>query len=436
MTTLLLAIFEFDSETDLDSLEDYLELLSLVTNDAAFDDVWVTVFCGCLTRATRKSICQLLQLSEDHVLQIDKLRDRSSGALLLAHAIAYLHDHQRVVVHDVNEDKTQSTHVLRQHTELTSTGSDLYSSLHQLDEFHRKNTLTQLLACLDQLLLGMSHSRSGPGQELVQLIQPLCRFVRTLNGLLLMPPTCDTPPREGYYDSMSLLDFSLDVNRLHQLSRELDPALAAIDFVSESTDFFRAGSNALGALSSVTPQYQMELLINLFCWWHTYHLAVSKELTNLGFYSAALLHTIRAFETYVFAHLTRAGKLVTRYSNRRFALLDGNLPTFEAAKVEFRNSLPLSDAEPLLSYLEDLGRYRNENKLIHGFHLPGNEVVRRARHCVKGLVSKAERLHSGAHLLRGIVSQFWQGENREGNLGRIIATALLSAHNPARVSDF
>ena len=427
MTTLLVGQLKIDSSDATVSLDELLELLSLQTTDTKFDEVWVTVFCRRLTPRTRDKICESLHVPGQHLLCFPRPLDAKSGSRLIASAIAFLGGHQTVVLYDGNSDLPFGR-LVPHSTNLNLHENGVFGYLNQLDDFHRRDRFSDIVTCLDRLLSGLEGERSSPGRALQQLLRPITRFIRTLNALLLYPPRCDCSPNEGLYDSLSLVDFSTDVDRLSKIHGELSQGFAAIDFVEPSANFFRYGSRALGVLRTAHPSGFRDVFPNVLSWWYAYHLATSKELSNLGHFSSALLHLTRAFEAYVLAHLWRLGQIEVRGLFQRLYLSDGTMPGLDTLQRALERTVPQSGMELLYADLERLRQHRNGNLLVHGFHLPNEDTVRRARVTVKGIVSCAEaQLPRGVEILRGIIGAFSKGENRRGDMGRVIAEILIGS---------
>ena len=425
MTTLLVAQLKIDSSDDSVSLDELLELLALQTTSTKFDEAWITLFCTRLSTRTRDKICQSLRVPSRRLLCFARPLDAKLGSRLLASAIAFLGGHQTVVLYDGNSDLPFGT-LMPHSTNLKLQENGVFGYLHQLDDLHRRDRFSDIVTCLDHLLSGLEDERSSPGLALQQLLRPITRFIRTLNALLLFPPQCDGGPNEGRYDSLSLVDFSVDVDRLTEIHSQLHDHFAAIDFVEPSANFFRYGSRALGVLRTAHPSRFRDVFPNVLSWWYAYHLATSKELSNLGHFSSSLLHLTRAFETYVLAYLWRLGQIQVRGFFHRLYLSDGSSPGLDTLQRALERTVLQSGMEPLYADLEKLRHLRNGSLLVHGFHMPNEETVRHARATVKGIVSCVEQqLPVGVELLRGAIGIFSKGENRRGDMGRVIAGILL-----------
>ena len=434
MTTLLVAQLKVDSSDSSASLDDLLELLSLQTTDTKFDEAWVTVCCSRLTMRTRQRICESLHIPGQRLLWIAKPLDAEVGSRLLASAIAFLGRHKRVALYDGNADLAFGN-LIPNSANFNLAANGIFGYLHQLDDFHRLDRLTDILTCLDRLLSGLRDTRSSPSRTLEQLIRPMARFIRTLDGLLLRPPPSDGTPNLGRYESLTQVDFSVDVARLNEIYGTLHRRLAVLDFVESSTNFFRYGARALGALRTAPRSRFRDVFPKVLAWWHAYHLAASKELSNLGYSSSALLHVTRAFETYVLAYLWRLDLVKVKGALQRFYLSDGTEPGLDTLQRALWRVVPLVGKELLYMGLEDLRLSRNSNLLVHGFHLPSEGSVRRARLSVKGIVSHAEeQLPSGVEILRGAIGAFWHGERRCGDMGKAVATILLRPDELGSVS--
>ena len=424
MTTLFVAQIKLEVADGTTSAGDVLEVLSLQTVDRKIDDVWVTAVCGRLTEEARSEICRSLGIASDHIVRIKRPLDAVIMTRLYGSAIAHLGGYRRVVLYDANADAELDDFALDS-TSLSVARNGIFGHLQRLDEYHGENRITDIVRCLVGLLGDLDNMRSSSVREFGFRLRPLSRFVRTLHALLLSPPPADDGRGADRHDSLSLIDFSDDVARLNQMFGELDYRFARLDFVEPSTNFFRYGSRALGVLRTTHRSRLREVFPDVLSWWHVYHLAVSKEFGNLGYFPTALLHLVRAFETYALGLLWRYGQVEVKGLRERPYLADGREPGFDVLLNALLRTIPEAGMEELYEGINDLRQSRNRNVLVHGFHLPEEAVIRRARASVKGVVARAERQLGRDGLIRGVLGDFGRGENRRGDMGRVIAEVLL-----------
>ena len=426
MTTSLVARLSLDGDEPYHSLDDLLELLALHANKPDFQEVWVLVYCTRLTPFTQGRICEFLRIPNDRLLSVSKPLDSNRGARLLASAIAFLGTHQRVVLHDANTD-TSFDEIVPQMAEKTLSNNNVYGNLHHLEGCHRHYRLSDMLASLDSLMVELARERSSPAVLLSKLLRPFTRFVRTLNFLILSPSPCSVPPKAGHYDSLSLVDFSAEVSRLSYLHGELDDRFAALEFVTRAANFFSYGSQVHSAIRTARNRAgRLGILPNVLAWWYAFNLYASRELSNLGHYSIALLHLVRAFESYALAYLGQRRFLMFSGMHQRLYLTNGAEPNFTTLKQALMSISPSSSTTQLDADLEDLRQCRNGNLLVHGYHIPDKHVIVRMRNSIKGIVSHLEKsLPPSGKLLRGVVGDFSSGERLHDDLGRIIAEAFL-----------
>ena len=431
MTVSLVARLKVSSTETEDSLDDLLELLALQEADGGFSEVWVLVFCARLNPQTRNRIADLLDVPRERLLHVSRSVDPDTGTRLLANAVAFVRGHKKIVLYDANLVESFGT-IVPQKGEVTSPDTDLFGQLYRMNEYHRGYRVGDMLRTAEALSLVLTRSRSSPASTLGQVLRPLRRFLQTFNGLLVSPALCNDRTSAGLYDSLSLVDFSGEVSQLVDHRKGLETSLAAIDFVDTVSDFFRFGSNALGALRTASGGRWRHEIAKVLAWWYAYHLAASREMSNIGHHSNALLHIVRAFESYVLAYFARKGQLRARGMQQRLCLADGTEAGFENLKQALFMAVPQSIETEFSADLENLRQSRNGNVLIHGYHVPDSVAVRSARTAVKGLVTRVERsLPAGGILLQGVLGRFSQGERLQGNLGKVIAQALLRSARPS-----
>lgn len=431
MTVSLVARLKVSSTEAEASLDDLLELLALRKSDGGFCEAWVLVYCARLKPQTKKRIVESLEIPQERLLYVSRSADPDTGSRLLANAIAFLRGHKQVILYDANLVESFGT-LVPQQGEVTSPDTDFFGHLYRMNEYHQSYRVGDMLRTSEALSLVLTRSRSSPARTLGQILRPLTRFLRTFNGLLLSPTPCNNRTNAGHYDSLSLVDFSREVSQLIHHREELETSLESIDFVNPVSDFFRFGSSALGALRTVPRGRWAQEIAKVLAWWYAYHLAASREMSNIGHHSSALLHIVRAFESYVLAYFARKGQLRAYGMQRRLRLASGTDAGFENLKQELFMTVPESIGTEFNADLEILRLSRNGNVLIHGYHVPDSVAVRSARTAVKGLVTRVEQsLPAGGILLQGVLGRFSQGERLQGNLGKVVAQALLRSARPS-----